>query len=491
MKTLDQLRLDTPFSRISSLLTSPVQPQPLMNPHVAAFSAPAAGLLDLDPGKITADGLVGAFATDQLLAGSEPAATVYSGHQFGGYTPQLGDGRALLLGEYENRLGERWEIQLKGSGKTPYSRHGDGRAVMRSTIREYLASEAMAALNVPTTRALCLFGSETPVARDSIEMGALLVRLSPSHIRFGHFEYFYYTRQHEVLPLLADFLIRRFYSQVAGDADPYGALFEQIVERTARLVAHWQVVGFAHGVLNTDNMSAIGVTLDYGPYGFLDQYQPGFIPNTSDTTGRYAFAAQPKVVLWNCVALAQAFTALTSRERLEQALSRYEPTFQRYYAELMAARCGLPFSSGEAERASDERTATLIREFLAMLEQHKADYTLTFLALVEAAEQDCVEPLQAHLTDTPELTAWFQRYRGHQSGDQTLLALMARSNPQLQLRNYLAQLAIEAAEQGDYSVLDNLMGALRTPMAGLSDSQQHLAAPPPAWGCNLNLSCSS
>lgn len=490
MKTLDQLRLDTPFSRISPALYAPVQPQPLSNPHVAAFSADAAGLLDLDPCKITAEGLVNAFATEQLLPGSEPVATVYSGHQFGGYTPQLGDGRALLLGEYENRLGEGWEIQLKGSGKTPFSRHGDGRAVLRSTIREYLASEAMAALNVPTTRALCLFGSETPVARESIEMGALLVRLSQSHIRFGHFEYFYYSRQHEVLPLLADYLIRRYYPQVAGENDPYGALFEQIVERTARLVAQWQVVGFTHGVLNTDNMSAIGVTLDYGPYGFLDNYNPGFIPNTTDSGGRYAFGAQPRIVLWNCVALAQTFTELTSRERLEQALSRYEPVFQRHYAQLMAARFGLPFSNGVDERASDETTATLIRELLALMEQQKADYTRTLRALVDSAVSGSIEPLQSELPDA-DLTEWFARYGDHFKSDPVSLAQMDKANPRVQLRNYLAQQAIEAAEAGDYRELDRLMGVLRHPTAALGENLQHYLERPPAWGCNLNLSCSS
>ncbi|MCV6589915.1 MAG: YdiU family protein [Marinobacterium sp.] len=490
MKTLDQLRLNTPFSRLHGALARSVSPQPLNNPHVVAFSASAAGLLDLDPCRITADALVNAFATDQLLAGSEPVATIYAGHQFGGYTPQLGDGRALLLGEYTNRLGDRWEIQLKGSGRTPYSRHGDGRAVLRSTIREYLASEAMAALNIPTTRALCLYGSDTQVVRDEIETGALLVRLSPSHIRFGHFEYFYYSRQRDVLPVLADFLIRRFYPQVAGDTDPYGALFEQIVLRTARLVAHWQVVGFAHGVLNTDNMSAVGVTLDYGPYGFLDRYHTGFVPNTSDSGGRYAFGAQPRIVLWNCVALAQTFTGLTRRERLEQALSRYEPEFQRHYALLMAERFGLPFSNGLDERESDELTALLIRELLALMEQYGADYNRTLRALVESAKAGRVDALQAELPGV-DIEQWFSRYHDHQAADTVRLAQMERANPRVVLRNYLAQLSIEAAEQGDYGVLDQLMGVLRQPVAELPINLQHYEHCPPKWGCNLNLSCSS
>ena len=490
MKTLDQLRLDSSFSRISSALFSPVRPQPLDNPHLAALSTSAARLLDLDPANLSAEALIDAFASETPLTAGEPIASVYAGHQFGGYVPQLGDGRALLLGEYVNRIGERWEIQLKGSGKTPFSRFGDGRAVLRSTIREYVASEYMAALNVPTTRALCIFGSETQVIRESIEKGALLVRLSPSHIRFGHFEYFYYSRKHEVLPLLADYLIRHFYPQVAGDIDPYGALFEQIVERTARLVAQWQVIGFTHGVLNTDNMSAVGVTIDYGPYGFLDNYNPGFIPNTTDRTGRYAFGAQPRVVLWNCVALAQTFTELTSRERLEQALSRYEPTFQRHYAQLMADRFGLPFSDGIAQRESDETTATLIRELLEVMEQHQADYTRTLRALVEAASDGLVDPLQAEMPEA-SLADWFSRYLTHQQGDEVKLSKMERSNPRIQLRNYLAQEAIAAAEQGDYGVLEALMEVLQAPEASLSDSQLHFTERPPAWGCNLNLSCSS
>ncbi|MBY4676937.1 protein adenylyltransferase SelO [Marinobacterium arenosum] len=487
MSSLAHLRLGKPLGGLPEALYSRVEPQPLSNPHLVSLSSEAARLLDLEPNRLSPDELTATFAGGDLPAGWQPLASVYAGHQFGGYTPQLGDGRALLLGEYRNRVGECWEVQLKGSGKTPYSRHGDGRAVLRSCIREFLASEAMAALNVPTTRALCVLGSDTPVMRDGIESAALMVRLSPSHLRFGHFEYLYYSKQREQLPPLADWLISRFYPEVAGAKDRYAALFEQILLRTARLAAQWQAVGFCHGVLNTDNMSLLGLTLDYGPFGFLDRYDPGFTPNSSDTAGRYAFANQPRIVLWNCVALAQAFTALTGREALEAALAQYEPTYQRHYAALMAERFGLPYA-GEGPQA--RQTVGLIRDLLQLLESAAADYNLSLRALVDAREVDSPGPLQAAIADREsELADWFRRYRAHQSTPS--LARMDAANPRLILRSYLAQQAIEAAERGCFEPVDDLLRALRTPFAEPADGDRHYIERPPHEGCNLNLSCSS
>src|SRR5687767_3805903 len=233
------------------------------------------------------------------LPGSEPLAMLYAGHQFGAYVPQLGDGRAILLGEVRNGRGERWDLHLKGCGRTPYSRMGDGRAVLRSTIREYLCGEAMHGLGIPTTRALCIIGTDLRVQRETVEPGALLVRMAPSHVRFGSFEVFYYRGQHEHLRTLADYVIADHYPHLAEEKDKYARFLREVSVRTARLIAQWQAVGWAHGVMNTDNMSVLGITLDYGPYGFMDAYDPGFIPNHSDDYGRYSFHAQPAIAQWN------------------------------------------------------------------------------------------------------------------------------------------------------------------------------------------------
>jgi uncharacterized protein YdiU (UPF0061 family) len=254
----------------------------------------------------------------------------YSGHQFGQYNPQLGDGRGLLLGEVINRKGERWDVHLKGAGRTPYSRFGDGRAVLRSSIREYLCSEAIHALGIPTTRALCIIGSKEPVQRETRETAATLVRIADSHIRFGHFEWIFHNKPTH-LKDFADYVINRHYPDCATADKPYAALLNAIVNRTATLMAQWQLVGFAHGVMNTDNFSITGCTFDYGPYGFLDVYKPSFVCNHSDNTGRYAWNQQPSIGLWNLNALAYALSPLIDKEDIMSALQRYEGILVDYY----------------------------------------------------------------------------------------------------------------------------------------------------------------
>ncbi len=474
---LDQLQLENRFRQLPAPFYQSVTPQPLKNPHLVAFSTEAAALIGLDPCQASAQQLSEYFSGQRLLNGSDPLASVYSGHQFGGYTPQLGDGRAVLLGDIAGSDGQRWELQLKGSGKTPYSRHGDGRAALRSVIREYLASEALAALDVPTTRALCIIGSETQIYRESIEFGASMVRMSPSHIRFGHFEYYYYSRQPEQLKQLADFVIEHHYPHAAEQANPYLAMYTEVVERTAQLLARWQALGFCHGVMNTDNMSIIGVTLDYGPFGFLDDYQPDYICNRSDERGRYAYQQQPSIAMWNCVCLAQSLSGLVKQADLEAALQHFQPIYAIAYTERMKLRLGM---LGKTTQDGD-----LISRFLQLLEQQKADYNEAFIALEQALDGE-IEPLTTLLAGAADFTPWFGDYVDRLEGNATVI--MAQHNPRVILRNYLAQQVIERAELGDFTDLARLYGALKTPFdAPLSQYNQAT----PQWGKNISLSCSS
>jgi len=310
MKTLEQLQFNNSFSRLPAEFYSRVQPTPLTKQFLLSFNPAAAALIELYATESQREDFVDVISGKKLLPGCDPVAACYSGHQFGHYVPRLGDGRAILLGEVDTSTGQHWDLQLKGAGITPYSRSGDGRAVLRSTIREYLCSEAMHGLGIPTTRALCIIGSQEEVYREQIEPGAMLVRMSPSHVRFGNFEYFFYTQQFEHLKTLADYVIAGFYPELAQEKNPYLSLLQNIIKRTAELIAHWQAVGFSHGVMNSDNMSVLGLTLDYGPYGFLDQYDPDFICNHSDHQGRYAFNKQPEIGLFNASCFAQAILPL-------------------------------------------------------------------------------------------------------------------------------------------------------------------------------------
>ena len=413
---------------------------------------------------------------------------LYSGHQFGVYVPQLGDGRAILLGEVRNARGEKWDLHLKGAGLTPFSREGDGRAVLRSTIREYLCSEAMHGLGIPTTRALCLIGSEHQVFREQVETGAMLVRMAPSHVRFGTFEIFYYRKQHEQLRILADYVIANHFPHLVEGADKYVRFFSEVVERTAELIAQWQAVGWAHGVMNTDNMSIHGITLDYGPFGFMDDYDPGFICNHSDHNGRYAFNQQPYIGLWNLSCLAQALLPLATKDDLKAALDRYTPLCERRYMELMQAKFGL------SEEQEDD--AELIQDLLSLMQRGHVDYTNFFRALGSFASRDGApnEPLRDSFLDREAFNRWAKRYadrlRREKSRDEERSSRMNRVNPKYTLRNYLAQQAIEKAQQKDFSEIDRLLTLLQNPYSDYPDMDAY-AAPPPNWGKHLSVSCSS
>ncbi len=489
MRTLETLNFDNSYGRLPSAFYSRLEPTPLRDPYLVSFNADAARLLDLDPDEARRETFVAAMAGNAPLPGAEPLAMLYSGHQFGHYVPQLGDGRAILLGEVVNSRNERWTLQLKGAGMTPYSRGADGRAVLRSTIREYLCSEAMHGLGIPTTRALCIVGADEPVFRETEETAAVLLRLAPSHVRFGSFEVFYYRKQHDNLKLLADYVIAEYFPELAGNPDSYHGFLSEVTDRTARLIARWQAVGFAHGVMNTDNMSILGVTLDYGPFGFMERFDPGHICNHSDDHGRYSFENQPHIGLWNLSCLAQALTPLIPVDQCNDALARYEQVYLEAYSALMRAKLGL----ATAEDADRE----LITHLLGVMTENGVDYTIFFRRL-GAFKQDA-EASNAALRDLfvnrAAFDGWAGRYRARlaleNSNDAERKQRMNRINPKYVLRNHLAQIAIrQAAEQKDYSEIDRLLTLLSRPFDEQPDVEPY-ADFPPEWAQQIHVSCSS
>ncbi len=466
------LKLENHFAELGPDFYTAMPAERVGAPRLLHFNPKAAPLIGLDPKSFNDPDFAAVFAGHKPLDGFSPLAMAYSGHQFGVWAGQLGDGRALLIGQARNAAGELWDIQLKGAGKTPYSRFGDGRAVMRSTIREYLAGEAMAALGIPTSRSLCIIATGETVLRETPEPGAILARLARSHIRFGHFEHFHYAGKHGHVRRLADYVIGEYFPTFAGD---HAGWFGEVVRRTAHLIAHWQAIGFAHGVMNTDNMSILGLTLDYGPFGFMDAYEPGLICNHTDEAGRYAFDMQPAIAHWNLRALAAALNSLIPTEALISQLDTYEGHFRKQYRILMRAKCGLV-----DEKPGDDE---LIGQFLTLMAKAGADYTSVFRALGET------DAVFATLFAGHEVgaTAWAARYRArlpHMAG-------LDAVNPRYVLRNWVAEAAIRAVEdQNDTSVLDHVLRLVQAPYDVHADDAAFAAPPAPEYR-ELSVSCSS
>ena len=489
MRKLNELQFDNTYARLPAAFHAKVKPTALLDPHLVSFNAAAAELIDLDPGEAARPEFVEYFGGARTLPGAEPLAMLYAGHQFGSYVPQLGDGRAILLGEVRNARGAKWDLHLKGGGQTPYSRGFDGRAVLRSTIREYLCGEAMHALGIPSSRALCIVGSDEPVRRETLETAATLVRMSESHVRFGTFEIFYYRGQPERVGELADYVIAGHFPELAGAPDKYRQFLLEVGRRTARLIAKWQAVGFAHGVMNTDNMSVLGFTLDYGPFGFLDDYHAGFVCNHSDYSGRYAFDRQPAVGLWNVSRLAQTLVNLITVEEATAALDTYQPAFAEHYGELMRAKLGFATEA--------EEDAELLLGLLGLLEANGVDYTNFFRRLGNFKTTDGAthDELRDMFIDPSAFDAWAMRYRARllaeASDDRERKGRMDEVNPKYVLRNYLAQNAITAAtERRDYAEIDRLLETLRAPFTE-QPGRESYAESPPDWGKRLAVSCSS
>jgi len=445
-----------------------------VKPRLVHANPKAAALIGLDAACFSQPDFAQVFSGHAPLDGFAPLAMVYSGHQFGVWAGQLGDGRALLIGQVRNEAGELWDIQLKGAGKTPYSRFGDGRAVMRSTVREYLGSEAIAALGIPTTRALAIVATDEQVRRETLEPGAVLTRLARSHVRFGHFEHFFHRGQKDEVRQLADYVIGEHFPELAGD---YTGWFGEVVKRTAEMIAQWQAVGFAHGVMNTDNMSILGLTIDYGPYGFLDAYDPQFVCNHSDEQGRYSFINQPMIAHWNLRALALALSDLIPTDQLLQKLTSYEQIFAAKYRALMRAKLGLVREEGEDDR--------LIGQLLALMARARADYTLSFRNLT-AKDKDW---LALFGDENDQAKDWLVRYRERTESEG--LAGMDQVNPRYVLRNWVAETAIRAVEDhNDIATLDRIFRILQSPFEQ-HDGDEAFAAPPPPDMCHLEVSCSS
>ena len=500
---------------------SRVRPTPVPAPRTLAVASEVASLLELEPAALGSAEFAEVFSGNRLLPGMDPVAACYGGHQFGSWAGQLGDGRAITLGEVKNRRGEHWEVQLKGAGPTPYSRRADGRAVMRSSVREFLCSEAMHHLGVPTTRALCLVGTGEDVVRDLLydgnarpEPGAIVCRVAPSFVRFGNFELLANRDEREVLKKLADYVLTNYFSELgAPSPKAHLAMFSEVCRRTARLMADWMAVGFVHGVMNTDNMSILGLTIDYGPYGFLDVFDPNFTPNITDRAGRrYRYGTQPRVAHWNLACLANALLPLIGDvEGLEAALNGYAEAFRAAHERRMADKLGLlEFDDAEVTPSGVARgtDTALVGELFEVLGAAETDWTLFFRNLsnvgregeggAELLEQAYYDAAAVPGAARERLAAWLTRYRARLREDATTdrerKLMMDRVNPKYVLRNYVAQLAIERAELGDGSLVNELLEVLRHPFDEQPDKAR-FAEKRPEWardrpGCSM-LSCSS
>jgi serine/tyrosine/threonine adenylyltransferase len=483
--------------QVRNALYTRVAPTPVAKPRLLAWSAGMGERLGLERPAAEGDPLTELLAGNRLLPGMEPYAARYGGHQFGHWAGQLGDGRAITLAEVVARDGSRHELQLKGAGRTPYSRTADGRAVLRSSLREFLCSEAMHWLGVPTTRALSLVATGESVVRDMFydgnprpEPGAVVCRVSPSFVRFGNFQILAAQSEHEALKKLADYVIARYYPGLS-----YEAFFAEVCRRTARLMVDWMRLGFVHGVMNTDNMSILGLTIDFGPYGWLEGYDPLWTPNTTDAEGRrYCYGSQPHIAQWNLARLAEALLPLVPDQKpLEEALTLYADTFNAGWQAALAAKLGVP----ALDQPDDD---ALVRDMLELFKRVETDFTLFFRNLAKV-QGGSIEPLRpsfyadADAALVKDWESWLGRYAERVRGVQGREQRMAQANPKYVFRNYLAQLAIDAIEQrDDTSVLERLMRVLEHPYDEQPEHQD-LAARRPEWarhraGCSA-LSCSS
>lgn len=481
------------FATLGEPYSTAIQARPLPAPSLLHVNTALADQLGLSP-SLASPEFTALMAGNRAWPGYDARASVYAGHQFGQFVPQLGDGRALLIAEIDDRHGRPQELQLKGAGPTPYSRHADGRAVLRSSIREYLCSEAMHGLGIPTTRALALVGSTQPVRRETVETAAVVCRVAPSFLRFGHFEFWYYRREVERLKPLADLVIDQHFPELAGRPDRYGAWLTEVVRRTAVLMAQWQAVGFCHGVMNTDNFSALGLTIDYGPFGFLDAFDSSHICNHSDDGGRYAWDRQPVIGHWNATKLLQACLPLLADEP-QAAVERAQPIADSYPDAYGKAMLGL-WTAKLGLREVRDGDETLINRWLNLLQSSRADFTRSWrhLSQVRANDDGPADGLRDEILDLAALDAWIPDYRARlraeASEDSERAARMNAVNPKYVLRNHLAQRAIERAEAGDTQEIATLFELLQRPFDEQPAFEAYAAEPPPEARM-IEVSCSS
>jgi uncharacterized protein YdiU (UPF0061 family) len=492
LKPLRELPIDPCYASLSDPYHTPVSPTPLPQPRLVHFNGPLAVELGLDSGD---QELLDILSGNRAWPTYVPLASVYAGHQFGAWVSQLGDGRALTIAEIRKPSGDRVELQLKGAGQTPYSRGADGRAVLRSSIREYLCSEAMHFLGIPTTRCLSLVASSEPVQRETVETAAVVCRVAPSFVRFGHFEFFYHRGQHTQLAPLADHVIAENFPDLANEPDRYARWLEEVIQRTARLIAQWQAVGFCHGVMNTDNFSVLGLTLDYGPFGFMDAFRQHHICNHSDYEGRYSYDSQPLIGQWNCSRLLQAAMPLLSDNEEEAAeivtaiYERYAPTYSQEAIRRWTEKLGL--------REVRDGDTDLVTRLLTIMHRSKSDFTRTFrhLSRVRTHTDAPATGVREEVADLQAFDAWIATYRARlraemNTDDEARAARMNQVNPKYVLRNHLAQSAIDRAMNGDDTEVAALMRLLTRPYDE-QPGMEHYAAAPPDELRHLEISCSS
>ena len=474
---LNELKVTNPYLALDSECYDRVTPTPLIDPYLIHANKFVADTLHIDESELQTDDFVKFLIGEHKVDGSDTFAMCYAGHQFGHFVPRLGDGRAINIGTIDT-----YHLQLKGAGTTEYSRNGDGRAVLRSSIREYLMSEAMQGLAIPSTLCLGVIGSEHHVRREKIEKGAIVCRVSTSWVRFGTFEYYASQGMFKELEALADYVIEESFPHHSGRDDPYTFLFNDVVVITARLMAQWMSVGFNHGVMNTDNMSIAGLTIDYGPYAFLDDFRHENVCNHTDVHGRYSYENQPAVAKWNLQALMKAFTPLTTVEKMERSLVMYDKIYERYLHYYMCKKLGL--------EATVEGDPELIDDMFDMLELLHVDYTL-FMRTLSHYEGDREGLLSTGLYHGP-MNEWLDRYdKRIKYIDKTeRKKQMLAANPKYVLKNYMLQEAIDAAEKGDFSVVENLFEIAQKPFDEHPEFERWAGATPDAFK-NQKLSCSS
>jgi uncharacterized protein YdiU (UPF0061 family) len=458
---------DNTYARLPERFFARLDPTPVPNPQIVRINTGLAETLGLDPQALASPEGAAILAGNRVPEGSAPIALAYAGHQFGNFVPQLGDGRALLLGEVVGRDGLRRDIQLKGSGPTPFSRNGDGRAALGPVLREYLVSEAMAAMDVPTTRTLAAVTTGEPVRRETLLPGAVLTRIAASHIRVGTFQYFAARRDTEALRALADYAIDRHYPEARQAENPYLALLDGVVAAQAELVARWLLLGFIHGVMNTDNTAISGETIDYGPCAFMDAYDPGTVFSSIDFYGRYAYGNQPNIAQWNVARLAETLLPLLSGDDTsslalaEQSLSGFAPRFEAAYQAGLRRKLGLV-----KEQEGDNR---LVHDLLLMMRDAKADFTLTFRSLCDAAGGSGGDvAVKVLFGETAGYVEWAERWRhrlgAEEAGPETHGAAMRAVNPAVVPRNHMVEAALSAAVQHrDYGPFEEMLRVVTRP----------------------------
>jgi serine/tyrosine/threonine adenylyltransferase len=463
---------DNSYVRLSQTFFTGQNPTPVRSPEIAIFNKPLAKSLGLDQQSLQSEDGAAIFAGNKIPEGGSPLAQAYAGHQFGHFT-MLGDGRAVLLGEQITPTGERFDIQLKGSGRTPYSRGGDGRAALGPMLREYIISEAMHGLGIPTTRSLAVVTTGEEIARESYLPGAILTRTAASHLRVGTFQYAARWGSKEELRELADYAIKRHYPEIEGAENRYLTFLQEVIKRQAMLITKWQLVGFIHGVMNTDNMTISGETIDYGPCAFMDTYDPATVFSSIDREGRYAYGNQPNIAVWNLARLAEALLPLLHDNQEEAVtlaqdkLSDFAQLFESNWLEGMRAKLGI-FNVEEQDK-------TLIKDLLDMMQKHRADYTNTFRALTIDKPEDTT------LHGTTEFGQWLERWKARLSRQEeskdSSIQLMRNSNPSVIPRNHRVEEALESANNGDYSVMERLLDVLSNPYVYSQEQSEYCMLP--------------